>query len=190
MTVTLALLPRAPLSLWALAVIHLVWVEPRWFGPPASTKTRVFYDGDCGLCHRAVRFWLAEDWRGDALRFAPIGGEAYSDTFSPSQRAEMPDSIVVYTALGEPAVYSRAIIIGFRALGGLWRPVATLIWLIPSPIRDTIYRGIAAIRKSIFSRPDAACPLIPGRLRSRFIFDDEPTRPHPTETALGAEDKV
>ncbi|HZH02738.1 MAG TPA: DCC1-like thiol-disulfide oxidoreductase family protein [Myxococcaceae bacterium] len=41
----------------------------------ASDSDILFYDGGCGLCHRAVRFVLARDPAG-RFRFAPLGGSA------------------------------------------------------------------------------------------------------------------
>ena len=36
----------------------------------------LYYDGDCGFCHRTVRFVIALD-RGEAFRFAPIDGSTF-----------------------------------------------------------------------------------------------------------------
>ena len=43
----------------------------------SSDVATIFYDGDCGLCHRAVRVVLAADPEGRAFRFAPLGGETF-----------------------------------------------------------------------------------------------------------------
>src|SRR2546422_4747254 len=52
-----------------LALLHLLTLDPGWIRPRgAPAPERLFYDGSCGLCHRAVRFVLAEDRTGNAFR--------------------------------------------------------------------------------------------------------------------------
>ncbi|HEY8944686.1 MAG TPA: hypothetical protein VIM73_10510, partial [Polyangiaceae bacterium] len=56
----------------AMLLFHLFTFDPAWVprrGKPAPE--RVYYDGQCGLCHGAVRLLLAEDRDGSAFRFSP-----------------------------------------------------------------------------------------------------------------------
>ena len=53
----------------------------------------VFYDGDCGLCHRTVRFLLARDPEGSLFLFAPLFGETFNREFPLSAREGMADSV-------------------------------------------------------------------------------------------------
>ncbi len=57
----IALIDFADLSL-GMVMLHLFTFDPGWVPAvkPSTTET-LFYDGGCGLCHKAVRFLLAED---------------------------------------------------------------------------------------------------------------------------------
>ena len=69
--------------------------EPRIAGP--AEPELLFYDGGCGLCHRAVRFVLWADPEGRAFRFAPLGGDTFQALVSAGERERLPDSLVVRT---------------------------------------------------------------------------------------------
>lgn len=176
--VTLLLLPRSPLILGSLTLSHMMLIVPRWFGAPSRSSDILFYDGDCGLCHRAVRFWLAEDPSGESMRFAPLDSVAFRDRLSEAERTSLPDSLVILTDKGTLLVRSKAVLFGLYALGGLWRPIAALLWLIPWFLRDGLYRVVARIRTTLFKQPEDACPLMPNHLRARFLLD--PTENSPT----------
>jgi len=53
-------------------------------------------------------------------------------------------------------------------LGGMWRTVALIGRLIPAAWRDGVYDAVARMRYRLFRKPESACPLLPGHLRSRF----------------------
>ena len=57
----------------------------------------VFYDGGCGLCHRAVRFAIAHDPDGARFRFASLDSEAFRRRVPEAARTGLPDSIVALT---------------------------------------------------------------------------------------------
>ena len=164
----IALIDFADLSL-GMVMLHLFTFDPGWV-KPLRTKTAemIFYDGRCGLCHRAVRFILAEDCRGEAFRFAPLGGEVFHAAAPEGRRAALPDSLVVLTVEGEFLSRSAAMIYVMRRLGGMWRMVSLIGQLIPIAWRDGVYDAVARIRYRLFRKPESACPLLPGHLRSRF----------------------
>ena len=55
------LLNFADLTL-AMLLFHVFTFDPAWLpAPKAAAREQVYYDGHCGLCHRVVRFILAED---------------------------------------------------------------------------------------------------------------------------------
>jgi predicted DCC family thiol-disulfide oxidoreductase YuxK len=129
----------------------------------------IFYDGQCGLCHRTVRFLLARDHDGERFRFAPLDSQAFRASFSERERQAFPDSLIVYTSDGEALTRSTATLYLLRRLGGVWRLLGELLSLIPLGMRDTLYDGIARIRHRLFAAPTEACPLIAPELRSRFL---------------------
>lgn len=163
-----------PLSLivllvWPYSIPPLLAFSPRWIprrkrGLPLT----VYYDGECGFCHRGVQFLLKEDPAGAALRFAPLQGASFAAAVPESERARLPDSIVVRDADGAILTRSAAALRIGAALGGYWRPLAALGRLLPRPLRDAAYDWIAARRKRWFAKPDGHCPLLSAEQRARF----------------------
>ncbi len=71
-----------------MLLLHLFTFDPQWIRPKraAAGTEMVFYDGHCGLCHRAVRFVLAEDRAGNTFRFSALQGELFAQSVAPSDR--------------------------------------------------------------------------------------------------------
>ncbi len=153
-----------------LAALLVVAFEPAWIEPeePASLDI-VFYDGSCGLCHRTVRFVLAEDEPAERFRFAPLDSAAFRERVDPQARASLPDSIVVQRADGSLLSRSEAMLRIGRRLGGLWRALAVAASITPAPVLDLGYDAVARVRRRLFARPETACPVLPANLRRRFL---------------------
>ena len=153
-----------PAVLLLLASLDPGWIAPQRGMEPAT----LFYDGDCGLCHRAVRFVLAEDPDGRAFRFAPLTSDAFAAALPPERRAALPDSLVVRTPDGRVLVRTAAVREICNRLGGLWRALALASRALPEPWLDAGYDQVARLRASLFARPAEACPRVPAELRRRF----------------------
>jgi predicted DCC family thiol-disulfide oxidoreductase YuxK len=152
-----------------MVMLHLFTFDPGWVKPlRKKAADMIFYDGRCGLCHRAVRFLLAEDSPGETFRFAPLGGEVFRATVTEERRVALPDSLIVMTDEGELLSRSSAALYVMKRLGGVWRIIASIGQLIPGAWRDVGYDAVARMRYRLFRKPEFACPLLPGRLRSRF----------------------
>jgi predicted DCC family thiol-disulfide oxidoreductase YuxK len=136
--------------------------------PNASDAEILFYDGHCGLCHRAVKFVLKHDRSGRAFRFAPLQGATFQSRVPAADRADLPDSVVVLTADGSLLVRSDAFVHILRRLGGGWRILAGVLAVVPRPLRDVVYNFIARTRYSVFGKRDDLCPIVPADLRARF----------------------
>jgi predicted DCC family thiol-disulfide oxidoreductase YuxK len=137
--------------------------------PSVTPSTDIlFYDGHCGLCHRAVKFVLRHD-RSAAFRFAPLQGSTFVETIPPEKRDLLPDSVVLFTSDGRLLTRSDAFIYIFRRLGGAWAALGAISVIVPRPIRDVVYGVIARIRYSIFGRREDLCPVVPESLRKRFL---------------------
>ena len=134
----------------------------------ASPTERIFYDGECGVCHWSVGFVARHDRSGRAFRFSPLGGEVFQRTVPPEVGHNLPDSMVVQTAGGALLLRSDGAIHILRRLGGGGRLLALLMMLVPRPIRDYLYDRFAARRHRLAARPDGTCPLVPPELRQRF----------------------
>jgi len=136
--------------------------------PVAQKSEYVFYDGHCGLCHRAVKFILKHDRSGNAFRFAPLQGETIQALVPADQRARLPDSFVVLTRDGSLLMRSNASLYILRSLGGGWKTLAKVLGVVPRGLRDLVYDFVARIRYRVFGRRDDLCPIVPPDLRARF----------------------
>jgi predicted DCC family thiol-disulfide oxidoreductase YuxK len=134
----------------------------------APAAEYLFYDGHCGLCHRAVKFVLRHDRSGQAFRFAPLQGETFLARVAAERRAGLPDSVVVLTREGQLLVRSASFLHILRRLGGGWRALAALLSMIPRRMRDIAYDFVARIRYRVFGKRADLCPVVPAELRARF----------------------
>jgi predicted DCC family thiol-disulfide oxidoreductase YuxK len=128
----------------------------------------LFYDGHCGLCHRAVRFVLKHDRSGHAFRFAPLQGPTFEARVPAERRSGLPDSIVVLTADGSLLVRSNAFLHILRRLGGGWKMLGGVLAVVPRLVLDVAYDFIARIRFRIFGTRQDWCPVVSPDLRARF----------------------
>jgi predicted DCC family thiol-disulfide oxidoreductase YuxK len=134
----------------------------------ATGHSMIFYDGGCGLCHRAVRFAIARDPDGSRFRFAPLGGKTFPRLVLEGRRAGLPDSLVVLTPDGSLLLRSAAMIHILERIGGPWRLQGRLLALVPQGMRDLGYDAMARVRYRLFGRPVDACPVTLPALRARF----------------------
>jgi predicted DCC family thiol-disulfide oxidoreductase YuxK len=131
----------------------------------------VLYDGECGLCDRAVRFLLARD-RRDRLRFASLQSgwarwalaRRADGAGAPPMREARPaareDSMHVVAELGTQRerllLRSAAALHLCRVLGSPWSLLG-IFRLVPPPLRDLLYRFVARNRRRWFAAP--TCPI-------------------------------
>ena len=80
----------------------------------------------------------------------------------------MPDSVVVLTSGRQLLTRSAAQLHLLDRLGGIWRILSRCARIIPPPLRDLVYRFIAAIRYRVFGREKELCPVMPPTMRQRF----------------------
>jgi predicted DCC family thiol-disulfide oxidoreductase YuxK len=130
-------------------------------------KWIVFFDGECGLCSRSVRFFASADHR-DRLRFAPLQGEtAAARQLTAHADAEEGSMVVWREADGTSFLRSDAVLEMAHALGGFWR-LLHLLRIFPRSWREALYRHVARNRIRWFGRADV-CALPNEALRSRLL---------------------
>ena len=182
--VAMFFVPGGPEGAGPLLLLHAFAANPSWWPgrsrliSPNATKSpepaRLFYDGDCGFCHRAVRIVLSEDLNTPesiALRFAPLAGPTFERLEAAregSQADELPDSIVLTLEDGRLLTRSAAVLEIASRLGGLWRGLSIVGGALPEAALDTAYDAVARVRKRLFAKPSDACPILPPELRARF----------------------
>lgn len=137
--------------------------------PPGTVV--MLYDGVCGLCHGLVQFLLRRDAH-DRLRFAPLQS-TFAIGILHRHGIDAADLNTVYAVLhcGEPtealASHSNAVLTVLTRLGGSYRAARLLFW-IPRPLRDVVYRLVARTRYRIFGRLDACAVPTPAQ-RAKFL---------------------
>ena len=112
----------------------------------------VLYDGECGLCHRSVKFLLKRD--RDQLWYAPLQGETAAALRA--RHPEIPTTLesVVLVDDGRVHVRSKAFLYGAKYLTRPWRWAYYLRWL-PAFVLDLFYRFIARIRYRVWGKFDS-----------------------------------
>lgn len=117
----------------------------------------LFYDGDCAMCNGFVQFVIRRD-RHLRFRFAPINGETWRSLID----KEGNDPLKTIYLLDQKRLFIRtsAICRLLIELGGFWKAVGWLLWLIPRPIRNIGYRLIACCRYRVFGKVDT-CSIAP-----------------------------
>ena len=53
---------------------------------------------------------------------------------------------------------------------GVWRIFGWMLRAVPVTVRNAVYDFVARVRHRLFARPAEGCPVIPARLRDRFIL--------------------
>jgi predicted DCC family thiol-disulfide oxidoreductase YuxK len=118
----------------------------------SATASIVFFDGVCGLCNATVQFCLARDHHGRLL-FAPLQGETAARLLPAEYREDL-STMVLRTETDRLYLRSAAAVRILWRLGGGWRLLGALLWLVPLPLRDVGYRLFAASRYRLFGRHD------------------------------------
>jgi len=128
----------------------------------------LFFDGECGLCNRTVRWLIARD-RRRVLRFAPLQGELAAQKLPPLPEGFEEGSVALWD---EDGVHyrSEATLRAVARLGGIWRLSTMLLW-VPQALRDFFYRWIARNRIRWFGRVES-CALLSPADRDRLLLDD------------------
>jgi len=125
----------------------------------------VFYDGDCGLCDRFIKFLIRVD-RHTCLRYSTLQGTTAESVFGPEQGTSDIWSVRLLDKSGS-YVRSSAALRALAHAGGIWK-AAKLFLLVPPFIRDGVYRFIATHRYRWFGKTEA-CMVPTSSLRERFL---------------------
>jgi predicted DCC family thiol-disulfide oxidoreductase YuxK len=125
----------------------------------------LFFDGYCSLCNGLVDWMMRHD-RSGSLKFASLQGKAASAMLPPERVKAEPDT-VLYMRDGEIYDRSAAVLMALKDLGGIWA-LASVLFLIPSPLRNLAYRFVARIRYKVFGKRDT-CRMPTPEERERLL---------------------
>jgi predicted DCC family thiol-disulfide oxidoreductase YuxK len=126
----------------------------------------VVFDAQCLLCNGWVQFILRHD-RAERFQFASVQG-ATGRRLLAAQGLQPEGLQTLLLVDGESAwQHTAAIFRVLHALGWPWR-LAWLGWLLPSALRDPLYRLVARNRYRWFGR-SAVCLRPPADHAARFL---------------------
>jgi len=157
--------------------------------PHVSTFTiepmLVFFDGDCAMCHRSIRFLLRRS-RVESFRFVPLQSLAnteWENAIRTQLDHDLQASIVVWRN-GEFLNRSRAVLAISVALGFPWNLAAPLR-LFPSALLDFGYAFVARKRRTAGKSFEQFCQAIPQNQRHLLLTEppDIRSRSHPIQSA-------
>ena len=150
------LLLRFPDLTLPMLLFHLFTFDPRWL-PARRAAALLRYDGECGVCHLAVRFAIAEN--GADLTFRPMQADGVDAA-----------AVSTWEIVEGDATYTKtdAVIRLLTYSGGLWGLAALALRSVPRSFRDGGYDALVRIRQRLAPRPPELCPLVSPELRRRF----------------------
>ena len=119
----------------------------------------IYYDGECGLCHMAVKFILRVDSK-NKFYFSPLSNF--------DNNLKNIDSIILKS--GDKVFYeSQAIIMVFENIDNNWNYLAKVLKIFPINVLDIAYRWVSRNRTKISVKEVSSCPIVPGYYKKRFI---------------------
>jgi predicted DCC family thiol-disulfide oxidoreductase YuxK len=126
----------------------------------------ILFDGTCAFCERSVRFIASRD-QGYFTFGASQNPEGRALLARYGTNRESARSIILIED-GDVYLRSTAVLRIARRLHAPWRWAAVFL-AVPAPIRDAVYRVVAAIRHRL-AGPSNACEIPPPEIRQRMLI--------------------
>lgn len=126
----------------------------------------VLFDGTCAFCERSVRFIATRDPAG-YFRFGASQTPAAAALLARFGTSREAARSLILVEDGTVYLRSTAALRIARRLTFPWRIAAALL-AVPVPIRDGVYRVIAALRHRLAGASNA-CEIPPPEIRDRLI---------------------
>ena len=125
----------------------------------------ILFDGTCAFCERSVRFIATRD-NGYFKFGASQNPEGRALLARHGTSREAARSLILIEG-DEISLRSTAVLKIARRMTAPWR-WASVFLFVPRPIRDAVYRVVAAIRHRIAGQSNA-CEIPPPEIRARLI---------------------
>jgi predicted DCC family thiol-disulfide oxidoreductase YuxK len=126
----------------------------------------VLFDGTCAFCERAVTFVAARDPAG-YFRFGASQSPQAADLLARHGLSRETARSIILLEGGRAYLRSTASLRIASRLTFPWS-LARILLVVPVPIRDAVYRVVAAIRHRL-AGPSNACNVPPPAIRARMI---------------------
>jgi predicted DCC family thiol-disulfide oxidoreductase YuxK len=130
-------------------------------------KKIVFFDGVCHLCNGSVDFLIRKN-KILSLFFSPLQSGFAKDRLKEFHNGEFPMESILFLRGDRLFKESRAALEICKELAFPWNLLASLL-IIPSFIRDKLYRWIAKNRYNWFGR-EKECMIPNKEVSQRFLF--------------------
>jgi predicted DCC family thiol-disulfide oxidoreductase YuxK len=133
---------------------------------PQDAHAIVLYDGVCNLCSGAIRFIAERDPRG-YFRFGALQSDAGRTVLA--RHGLPPEEVKTIVLVEDDRAFtqSTAVLKIARHLRQGW-PLLALFRAVPRPLRDAVYRFVAARRYRWFGQK-TECELPPVEWKTRFL---------------------
>ncbi len=161
----MGLISFADLSLGML-MLHLFTFDQSWLGKSKNKAvTRVYYDGECGLCSRVMRF-IAEEDTFDGVELLQLQSAAGQEAMKMAGLDPLRLDTILVERGGKFYTKSEAVLIVCNSLGGVWK-LAGFLRIFPLGLRDRCYQIISERRRMFFANSVCAmpCPALREKLR-------------------------
>jgi predicted DCC family thiol-disulfide oxidoreductase YuxK len=117
-------------------------------------KHLIFFDGECPLCHRAVRYVIHHD-KKEIFYFAPLQGKTAKNEIGDFKKKD-PELDTIILLENYQSMKQKIFIEGRAALRIFWHlgkfhAVLGVLSFLPSDLFDAFYRFIARRRYGLFS---------------------------------------
>jgi predicted DCC family thiol-disulfide oxidoreductase YuxK len=126
----------------------------------------ILFDGTCAFCERSVRFIATRDPQG-YFRFGASQSPQAADLLARFGVTRESTRSIILIERDQIFLRSTAALRIASRLTFPWRLARLLLW-IPKPLRDAVYRVIAAVRHRIAGTSNA-CEIPPPEIRARLI---------------------
>ncbi|MBK5285055.1 MAG: DUF393 domain-containing protein [Bacteroidia bacterium] len=131
-----------------------------------ADKFLVVFDGVCHLCNGFVNFLISRD-RKDRLLFATLQSAELLPVHDEIKKIISATDSIALVVDGKVFFRSAAVLRIMKRLGGGWALLYALI-IIPKPLRDWVYDGIARNRYRLFGKRDV-CMVPDEKGRKKFL---------------------
>lgn len=126
----------------------------------------IIFDGLCNFCNGSVNFIIARD-SPRIFKFAPMQSEIAQELLSKYQLNEIENDTLLLIKREQCFVRTDAILEITKDLNGLWC-LFSVFKIIPSTIRDYLYRLFARNRYNLFGKRTTC--IVPSQdVRDRFL---------------------
>jgi predicted DCC family thiol-disulfide oxidoreductase YuxK len=133
---------------------------------PAGQHGVILFDGTCAFCERAVKFIARRDPAG-YFRFGASQSPQAAALLAPLGLSRQTARSIILLEDGRAYLRSTASLRIAARLTWPWS-LARFFLVVPLPLRDTVYRIVAAIRHRLAGRSNA-CEIPPEEIRERMV---------------------